>query len=69
MKDELQVKGFQTLTEEEATSTDGGGIASFWVNFARNITNSAMAFSPNFARRITSGVLGSIVSGLSRFGL
>ena len=69
MKDELQAKGFQTLTEEEAIHINGGGIASFWVNFARNITNAAMIFAPVRARTLTNGVLGAVFSGLSRIGL
>ena len=69
MKDELKIDGFQLLTEEECSDIDGGGIASYWVNFARNITNAAMIFASPKARTITNGVLGAVFQGLSRFGL
>ena len=44
MKDELQLNGFQELTEEESTALEGGalGIASIWVNLAANITRAAL---------------------------
>jgi len=46
MKDELQMNGFQELSEEEAAVLEGGGfldgIASMWVGLAQNITSSAL---------------------------
>jgi len=44
MKDELQMNGFQELSEGEATALDGGaGIASMWVGLANHITSSALS--------------------------
>ena len=42
MNNDLQVKGFQELTEQEAASVDGGGLASSWLNFASNTAGSAL---------------------------
>ena len=54
MNSDLQVKGFQELTEQEAASACGGGIAQNWSNFASNTTSSAL-----------NGVSGSLAATLA----
>ena len=83
---EIETKGFQSLTEQEATSIDGGaGIASFWVDLSRQITQNALGnvtlglnqnkataiggFWVNFANSITSSVLTNVFNFLKSFGL
>ena len=42
MKYEIDTKGFQELTEEEAVAVDGGfwqGIVAYWLNISRGIVD------------------------------
>ena len=82
---ELETKGFQSLTEQEATGIDGGGIASFWVDMSRQITQNALGnvsdglnqnkatsiagFWVNFANTITTNVLVNVFNALKSYGL
>ena len=75
MTNEVEMKGFQDLTDEEAVAVDGGrGIASFWVQYANGITNAALGGLPRYpgiglAQSITSTVLNRVASGLFKYGL
>ena len=80
MNNDLDLKGFQELTEEEATAISGGlGIASTWVQLGWNITQTALNTTKSFldalpapkasagvglASQITNSVFSSIVNNL-----
>ena len=82
---ELEKKGFQPLTEQEAADIDGGSLASYWVGVANAITQNALgstaiglgqykatsiaAFWVNFANQITSNVLSRVILGLQQYKL
>ena len=85
MEKELEIKGFQELTEEEATAVDAGaGIASTWVELAYNITSQALSATKNFLDSISASrgsagvglafslvqqVFSSLLQGLTSRGL